>query len=171
MLFIAAEDPEAAALRAVLEERAFDTGAPCLMTANLWLWAAVPPESDPQAALSALFAAPNLPCRELLEPRAATGPWVGLSQAGARAAVIRLLTAGASVEVAAFADDPGAAIQFADRLLQWIGSPLAAFANMEYQANGRGAGFGVFRVPHWVNEGLVLISPVRAGLVWFAGTD
>lgn len=171
MIFVAAEDPEAAALRAELDERASDTDAPCLMTANLWLWAAGSPERDPRETVSAMFAAPALPCRELLRPHAASGPWIALSAKPARAAVVRLLTAGASVEVAAFAQDPGAAGQFADRLFDWVGRPLTAFTNLEHRANGSGAGFGVFRVPHWVDEGLVLIGPERVGLVWFAGTD
>src|SRR5581483_7882817 len=169
MRFVAATDPEAASLRDDLAGRAMDTDAAGLMTANLWLWAVEQPDPDPRAVVSALLAHPGLPCRELLEPHAASGPWVPLTPEAARTAAVRLLTSGASLEIAAFSDEPGAAGESAERLLGWVGGPLAAFASMEHRPDGSAAGFGVFRVPHWVDEGLVLVGPQRVGLLWFVG--
>jgi hypothetical protein len=169
MRFIAATDPEAASLREELAGRAMDTDAAGLMTANVWLWSVEQP--DPRAVVSALLAHPGLPCRELLEPHAASGPWVPLSPEAARAEAVRLLTSGASLEIAAFHDESQAAAEFAGRLLGWVGSPVAAFASVERRPDGSAAGFGVFRVPHWVDEGLVLVGPGRVGMLWFVGTD
>jgi hypothetical protein len=173
MRFVYAGDPEAAALSANISARAIETDAPGLMTANLWLWDIEPdrPESDARVVLGALFRHTGLPCPELLEPHAASGPWVDLTPQAAQALTMRLLTSGASLESAAFEDEPQAATEFVDRLFGWVGRPLAAFANMEHRADGVTTGFRVFHVPHWVDEGLVLVGSERVGLLWFMGTD
>jgi hypothetical protein len=121
--------------------------------------------------VSALFAHHGLPCRELLELHAASGPWVSLTPEAARAAASRLLTSGTSLEIPAFSDDPRAAEKFVGHLLDWISVPLAAFASREHRPNGSAAGFGLFRVPHRVDEGLVLVGPWRVVVLWFVGTD
>jgi hypothetical protein len=173
MRFIAAQDGEANSLCQELAARATDTDAPGLMTANLWLWAfeANGLASDPRAVVAALLGDTGMPCRELIEPHAPASPWVSLAPAVGHAAIVRLLTSGASLEIAAFHDERHAAALFASRLFGWVGRPLAAFASMEHRPDGSAAGFGVFRLPHWVDEGLALVGPERVGLVWFVGTD
>jgi hypothetical protein len=84
---------------------------------------------------------------------------------------VRLLTFGASLEIAAFHNDPHGAVRFAGRLFGWVGSPVATLASMDHRPDGFARGFGVFRVPHWVDEGLVLVGPERVVLLWFVGTD
>jgi hypothetical protein len=173
MRFTVARDTEAASLCDELAARAMETDAPGLMTANLWLWDVEPANStsDPRAVVVALLGHTSIPCRALLEPRAALGPWVSPAPEAARAAAVRLLTFGASLEVAAFHDEQQVAARFADRLLGWVGSPVAALVNIDHRPDGSAAGFGVFRVPQWVDEGLVLVGPERVGLLWFVGTD
>ncbi|MBN9523816.1 hypothetical protein J0H58_35780 [bacterium] len=171
MRFVAAGDREAIVLREELIGRAMDTGAAELMTANLWLWEVEQADPKPQVIVSALLSHSGLPGRALLEPNVSSGPWVRLSPEAAHAAAVRLLSAGASMEVAAFADDGEAAMGFADRVFAWVGRPVTSFASMEHRPDGSAAGFGVFHVPHWVDEGLVLIGPERVGMLWFVGTD
>jgi hypothetical protein len=173
MRFTVAQDTEAASLRDELAGGAMDTDAPGLMTANLWLWDVEMAGSapDPQVVLAALFGHASMPCRELLEEQPALRPWVSLGPEAARSAAVRLLTSGASLEIAAFQDEPQSATRFADRLFEWSGGPVAVLASMEHRPDGSAAGFGVFRVPHWVDEGLVLVGPERVALLWFVGTD
>lgn len=173
MRFTAARNTEAASLRDELAARAADTEVPGLRTANLWLWDVEPDISacDPRAVVAALFGLASMPCRELLKPHAVQGPWISLDPETARAAAVRLLTSGTSLEVAAFDDEPQAAALFAVRLFEWLGSTVATLASMDHRPDGSAAGFRVFSVPHWVEEGLALVGPERVGLLWFAGTD
>jgi hypothetical protein len=171
MRFVVAEDPEAMSLRADLADRAMDTDASGLRTANAWLWVVQQPDTDPRAVVADLLAHPTFPCRHLLEPHAVSGPWLALNPAVARDLAVKLLTSGASMEMPAFDGEPRAAEEFAGRLLGWVGHPLAALASMDHRSDGSAAGFGVFRVPHWVDEGLVLVGPGRIGMLWFVGTD
>lgn len=171
MRFVVAEDPEAVALGAELADRACDTDAAGLMTANVWLWVVEPPEPDPGAAVAALLADPGFPARKWLEADRAAAPWVALSAEAAAAAAVCLLTCGQSLEVPAFPGEPEAAAGYAARLLSWVGSPAAALASWKHRPGGVSSGFGLFRVPHWFDEGLALVGPRRVALLWFVGTD
>jgi hypothetical protein len=173
MRFIAADDAEAVSLRQDLADLASGTEAAGLMTANLWLWEIESSGStiDPRTMLAALFDGPDLPCRELLEPRAASGPWVAPPPETAHAAVVRLLTTGTLLEIPVFFRHPQAASAYALRLLAWVGRPLAAFASMEHRPDGSAAGFGVFRLTGWEDEVLVLVGSQRVALLCFVGTD
>src|SRR5262245_4947524 len=133
MRFVAAEDPEALALRAELADRACNTDAAGLMTANVWLWAVEPPGPEPRAAVAAQIADPQFPAREWLEADRGAAPWVELTAEAAVGAAVRLLTRGQSLEVPAFHDEPEAAARFADRLLAWSGLPVAALASWEHR--------------------------------------
>jgi hypothetical protein len=166
-------DPIGESLRAELSSRASNTDAPGLLTANLWLWAFRPGSAaaDPHAVVAALFEYPGLPCRHLLESEIASRPWVSLGPEAAQAALFRLLTSGVSLEIGAFDAEPSAAMDFAARILKWIDRPLAVFGSMDHRPDGSASGFRVFRVPHWLDEGLVLIGPASVGLLWFMGTD
>ena len=173
MRFTATQDTEAVSLRDELASRALGTDAPGLMTANLWLWDVEPASSasDPRVVVVALLGRTGMPCRDLLEAQVALGPWVSLAPEAARKAAMRLLTSETSLEIAAFDEEPRQAALFVDRLFAWVGSPVAALASMDHRADDSAAGFSLFRVPHWVDEGLVFIGPARVGLLWFVGTD
>jgi hypothetical protein len=171
MQFVPAADSEAAALHNELVGRAADTDAAGLMTANLWLWVVEQPDPNPRAVVSALFGGLAMPRRELLEPHTAARPWVPLPPDAVGTAAMGLLTSGTSLEIPAFDDDVRAAERFVGRVLAWVGSPVAGFASMEHRPDGSAAGFGVYQVPDWVDEGLVLVGPQRVGVLWFVGTD
>jgi hypothetical protein len=171
MRFVVAEDPKAATLRDELINRAMDTDAVGLMTANVWLWAVEQPDPEPRAVVSALFAHAELPGRQWLEPSVGLAPWVSLSSEAAAVVAVQLLTRGQSLEIPAFQDEQQAATQFVAELFAWVGSPLTAFGSMEHRPNGPSSGFVVFRVPHWFDEGLVLVGSQRVAALWFVGTD
>jgi hypothetical protein len=173
MRFSPAQDTEAASLCDELAARALDTDAPGLTTANLWLWSveATGLAFDPKAVIAALFDQPSVPCRGLLEPHVAFRPWVHLASEAARDGALRLLTSGVSLEIAVFHNEPQAAARFVRRLFGWVGNPLAALASTDHRSDGSAAGFSLFRLPHWVDEGLALIGSERIGLLWFVGTD
>jgi hypothetical protein len=73
--------------------------------------------------------------------------------------------------VPAYDGEPEPAAIFVERLLTWLGTRSVGFTNMVRRTDGSGAGFGVFTVPHWVDEGLVIVGMGRVGLLWFLGTD
>ncbi|MBN9121989.1 MAG: hypothetical protein J0I06_23080 [Planctomycetes bacterium] len=171
MRVVAAEDPEALALRDDLTGRAMDTDAAGLMTANVWLWAVERPDPDPRAVVSAVLALPEFPGRTWLEPDRGSAPWVELPAEAAIGVAVLLLTGGQSLEVPAFHGESEAAAQFAARLLAWAGHPVAAMASWEHRPGGVSSGFNLFRVPHWFDEGLALVGPQRAALLWFVGSD
>jgi hypothetical protein len=171
MRFKAAEDPEAAALRAELADRAFDVEDTGLMSANAWLWAVKRPESDPRAVLSALVTDPGFPARQWLAADHGSAPWVNLSAEAATTVAVRLLTGGQSMETPAFSDELEAAVRFTARLQAWAGRPVAAMCSWEHRPGGVSSGFSLFRIPHWFDEGLALVGPQRVALLWFVGTD
>lgn len=171
MKFTTAADAESAILREELAARAIDTNAIGLATANVWMWAIESASSDPGAVIATVFGPDGLTCRELLEPDFALCPWLRLDPETARAAAVRLLTSGVSLEIAAFQDEPQAAARFASHLFAWVGNPITTYTSMEHRPDGCAIGFGVFRVPRWVDEGLVLVGPERVALLWFLGTD
>ena len=171
MRFIVASDTEAVSLHRELVDRATDTDADGLMTANVWLWMVEQPSPDALAIVSSLLAQPGFPGRQWLEPNLSSAPWVALTAEAAATAALRLLTGGQSLEVPAFQGEPVEAARFTKGLLAWVGSPVAALASWEHRPGGVSRGFGVFRLPHWFDEGLALVGPQRVALLWFVGTD
>lgn len=83
-----------------------------------------------------------------------------LGAAAARTELVDLLTTGLHY-FEAFEDVP-AAEAFVGRLQAWLGS------GAEYLP---GRGRQVFRVPHWVDDGVAFASAERAGFLWCLGTD
>jgi len=168
MQFSFSEQPEAIALKEELTLRTRETDVPGLHMANLWLWDIEhgAPIHNPREVLDFLFRATSFPCRDFL-----VGPWVTHSATSALTAALQLLSSGVSLEGGAYEDEPNEAGEFLHRIFNWLGSPVTAFANMEHRNAYSAAGFSVFEVPHWVDEGLVLIGPNRVAALWFLGTD
>jgi hypothetical protein len=83
-----------------------------------------------------------------------------LDALSARAEMVELLATGLHY-FEAFADAAGAR-EFVGRLQAWLG-PGAEYLS--------GRGRLVFRVPHWVGEGVAFASSERAGFLWCLGTD
>jgi hypothetical protein len=173
MQFLIAVDPEAAALRGELAALATSTDQPGIMTANVWLWQieSLGQDLNPRELTAALFKHSSAPGQKLLLQHPESAPWVELSPTAAQEAALQLLCSGTSLEIAVFDGDLRTAMKFVDRLFTWVGSPLKAFTNLEHRKDGVVAGFSVFQLIHWVDEGLVLLGPNRIGLLWFLGTD
>lgn len=169
MTFTPADEAEVVALRAELAERVNDINSE-ISTANLWLWSLTPRGLAARDVLSELFTAPGLPHLGDAVRNIGSWPWVVLTPEQARTAAIGYLVNGVCMEITAFPDEAALAESFADRVLGWIGRPLHAFANHAHRPYGSG-GFPVFCPPTYVDEGLVLIGPEHAGIMWFVGTD
>lgn len=104
-------------------------------------------------------------------------PWGSLSPQEAEARMIELLTQGVSNEIPVF-DRLEPALDFTRRLMQAIGIPDFCLTNVERYRSSPGdpvlrggAGFSVFPVGHCWDEGVILISSQRIGLLWFLGYD
>lgn len=174
MRFITATDGEADTLCRELADRAMDIDADGLLTANLGLWIEKsdrPPDTSPLGVAVALLHQLGSPFRNHMRTEIELAPWVPLDYLKATETALRLLVHGQSLEIGAFDDEPEAANVFVQRLFAWVGSPVVGFTNIAWRADGSGAGFSLLSVPHWCDEGLLLVGPNRVAFLWFFGTD
>jgi hypothetical protein len=153
-------DPEAVALTAELAGRGNvqDDYNP-LGNYLLELWQ-VDPAPDAPARVERVFAGLGPEYRPFLPDPVGAGYFPRLDPAAARAELVELLATGLGY-FEAFADR-AAGEEFVGRLQAWLG-PGAEYLS--------GRGRTVFRVPHWVDEGVAFASPARAGFLWCLGTD
>lgn len=108
-----------------------------------------------------------------------TYPWFNLSLHTAQARIVELLSHGASAEPPVFTTLEQA-FTFTQTLIQLIGEPCHCLTNVKRYGDpqfpdnpglGGRSGFSVFQVGHCWDEGVVLISSQRIGLLWLLGYD
>ncbi|MBW4692737.1 MAG: hypothetical protein KME27_13345 [Lyngbya sp. HA4199-MV5] len=120
------------------------------------------------------------PYKKYLSEHHAIQPWWEIpSSQEAERIIVWLLTHSVSAEPSAF-DYVEPAIEFTQKLLQFIGEPCHFVTNVKRRIHWRTpddyyfeseAGFGVFRIGDCWDEGVMLISSKRIGMLWFLGYD
>ncbi|XGV95711.1 MAG: hypothetical protein ACAF41_23585 [Leptolyngbya sp. BL-A-14] len=120
------------------------------------------------------------PYKKYLSEHHAIQPWWEIpSSQEAERTIVRLLTHSVVAEPSVF-DYVEPAIEFTQKLLQFIGDPCHFVTNVKRRIHRRTpddyyfeieAGFGVFNVGHCWDEGVIIISSKRIGMLWLLGYD
>ncbi|MBW4469982.1 MAG: hypothetical protein KME45_06200 [Stenomitos rutilans HA7619-LM2] len=177
---------EALQLQQVIEagatyaEDTFDLGTVFLIIKEIETNESLEDSIDPIVLANGFLDCLDEPYKKYLPAHHAIQPWWEIpSSQEAERIIVRLLTHSVVAEPSAF-DYVEPAIEFTHKLLQLIGESCHFVTNVKRRIHWRTpddyylenkAGFGVFNVGSCWDEGIILISLKRIGMLWFLGYD